>query len=182
MEKKPQIIRVETIARTRLFRVEQIDLRFANGHERRYERLCPTGGEAVLVIPVLNRDTVLLIREYAAGVDRYELYLPKGWIDEGESIQEAANRELKEEVGYGATQLQHIKSFTLSPGYVDHTTHIMLARDLYRDKRAGDEPEMIEVVPWSLHKLADLLARDDCTEARSIAALFMARDYLVAQP
>lgn len=178
MRKKPEILHVQTLAQTRLFRVEQLNLRFANGREARFERLYASPAGAVLVVPVVNDSTVLLIREYAAGVDRYELCLPKGRIDEGETMYETANRELMEEIGYGARRLQHIKSVSLAPGYVGHTTHILLATGLYPEKRVGDEPEEIEVVPWSLARLTELLQQSDCTEARTIAALFMVREHL----
>ncbi len=180
MTKKPEILRTETIARTRIFRVERIDLRFSNGQEVQYERLQTPPGGAVLIVPMLDKHTVLLIREYSAGVDRYELVLPKGRIEPDESVLDAANRELMEEVGYAAKSLRHIKSLTLAPGYANHTTHIVLAQDLFAQKLAGDEPETIEVLPWPLENITELLGRDDFTEARSIAALYMVRDQLAS--
>lgn len=178
MRNKPQVLNAETIARTRIFRVERLDLRFSNGNEVQYERLVSNPAGAVMIIPMLDPDTVLLIREYAAGVQRYEIALPKGRIEEGEDLLVAANREIMEEVGYGARQLRHLTSFTIAPGYLSHQTHAVLAEDLYKEKREGDEPEEIEVVPWSLSRLDQLLAHEECTEARSIAALYMVRDML----
>lgn len=178
MSKKPRILSAQTIARTRCFHVEELGLEFANGTVVRYERLNASPYGAVLVVPMLDEDTVLLIREYAAGVHRYELGLPKGLIEVGESMLEAANRELMEEVGYGARDLRHLTSLTLAPGYIGHVTHVVFARDLYERRTKGDEPEEIEVVPWRLSNLKQLLAQDDCTEARSIAALFLVRDML----
>ncbi len=178
MSKKPEIRRAEVIARTRLFHIEELDLCFSNGREVCYERLKSRGTGAVLVVPMLDAATVLLIREYAAGVDRYELALPKGRMEAGEAPAEAANREIMEEIGYGARAIRLLKSVTLAPGYLSHSTHVLLAEDLYPEKRAGDEPEEIEVVPWRLDRLDELFAMPDCTEARSIAALYMARDWL----
>jgi len=71
-----------------------------------------------------------------------------------------------------------VQSVTLAPGYLRHTTHIVLARDLYPDPLPGDEPEPIEVVPWALDRADELLGREDFTEARSIAALYRVRDLL----
>jgi len=178
MRKKPQILNTETIARTRLFHVEKMDLRFSNGIVAQYERLHSSSKGAVLVVPMLDRDTVLLIREYAAGVHRYELALPKGRIEPTETHLEAANRELQEEVGYGANKLRLLASLTLAPGYFGHITHVILAEDLFEKRLAGDEPEEIEVIPWQISRLKELLAHEECTEARSIAALFMVRDLL----
>jgi ADP-ribose diphosphatase len=178
--KKPSVIHSELIASTRIFRVEQRDLQFSNGIEVSYERLVGSGKGAVLIVPMLDDNTVLLIREYAAGVHRYELALPKGKIESDEPLLEAANREIMEETGYGAKDLNHLTSFTVAPGYLSHQTHIVLAENLYEQKHDGDEPEEIEVIPWKMDRLPELFSLEECTEARSIAALFMVRD-LMAQ-
>jgi ADP-ribose diphosphatase len=178
MREKPRIVNCRTVASSRLFEVEQLDLEFSNGVTAAYERLCSRSHGAVLVVPMLDADTVLLIREYAAGVHRYELALPKGRVEAGEDKHAAANRELMEETGYGAKRLRSLNRLTLAPGYLSHVTDIILAQDLYPQRLEGDEPEPIDVVPWSLHQLEELLLREDCTEARSIAALYMVRDLL----
>ena len=178
MREKPRIVKCRTVASSRLFEVEQLDLEFSNGVTAAYERLCSRSHGAVLVVPMLDADTVLLIREYAAGVHRYELALPKGRVEPGEDKHAAANRELMEETGYGAKRLRSLNRLTLAPGYLSHVTDIILAQDLYPQRLEGDEPEPIDVVPWSLHQLEELLLREDCTEARSIAALYMVRDLL----
>lgn len=181
MTKLPTIHKTEIVAQSRLFRVEALDLEFSNGEQRTFERLASRGYGAVLVVPMLDEDTVLLIREYAAGTGRYELGLPKGKVDAGETVLEAANRELMEEVGYGAHDIQLLKSVSLAPGYMGHRTNLLLARNLYPAKLEGDEPEPLEVVPWQLSELDKLLAMDECSEGRSLLALYMTRDLLARE-
>ncbi|PKM11389.1 MAG: ADP compounds hydrolase NudE [Gammaproteobacteria bacterium HGW-Gammaproteobacteria-3] len=179
MHEKPTVLNKTVVAQSRLFRIESLDLEFSNGQQRNYERLARgNSGGAVLVVPLFDDDTVLLIREYAAGTHRYELGLPKGKIDAGESFMEAANRELKEEIGFGAKDLHHLSSFSLAPAYLEHMTEIIIARDLYQEKLPGDEPEELEVVPWKLDNIASLVASGECSEARSIAALFLTLEFL----
>ncbi len=178
MPEKPRILKTRTLARTRLFHVQGLQLRFANGAEVEYERIKGSAPGAVLIAPLLDARTVLLIREYGAGTERYELALPKGRVEPGEDLLEAANREIMEEVGYGARSLRLVKSVSLSPGYLSHITHVILAEDLYPARREGDEPEPLEVVPWSLDDLPALVAREEMSEARSIAALYMVREQL----
>src|SRR3546814_665533 len=158
--------------------LERLDLEFGNGERRRYERLHGRGHGAVAVVPMLDDDTVLLVSEYAAGMHRYELGLVKGRIDAGETPEHAANRELTEEAGYGANSVQVLRSLTLAPTYMSHQTHLVLARDLYPKRLPGDEPEELDVVPWKLDALHELILREDFSEGRSIAALFIAREYL----
>src|SRR5690606_37772559 len=178
MPVEPEILKRRETARTRLFRVEELLLRFSNGVERIYERLCHPPHGAVLMVPMLDDDTVLLVREYGAGVEGYQLGLPKGARNVGEDRLVAANRELMEEVGYGAHHLEFLKSLTLSPGYMGHDIDVILAQNLYEKRLPGDEPEPLEVVPWSLRDLNSLVARDDFTEGRSLAALYLVRDLL----
>src|SRR5690625_3251556 len=102
MPTQPEILKRHTVARSRLFRADGLQLRFSNGEERIYEKLVRGNGfGAVLVIPMLDDQRVVMIREYAAGIHDYHLALPKGAIDKGETVLEAANRELKEEAEIG---------------------------------------------------------------------------------
>ncbi len=179
MPKKPAVLARRQLVDTGVFRVEEMDLKFANGAERKYQRIVGSPQGAVLAVPLLDRETVLLIREYAAGMDRYELAFPKGHIEPGEDPITAADRELQEEIGYAANHLEQIASFTIAPGYLGHTTHIVLATELYPQQLEGDEPESIEVVPWKIAAHNALLEHQDFTEARSIAALYMVRDLLL---
>ena len=177
MAAKPKVLQRRLAAETRVFRVEQLDLEFSNGNRRCFERILGGRG-SVLIVPVRDQETMLLVREYGAGTDRYELGFPKGIVETDEDPLEAAGREIREEIGFGARDLRLLSKVSLAPGYIQHQTSLVLARDLYPDSAQGDEPEPIEVVPWRLGDLETLLERDDFTEARSIAALFLVRDFL----
>jgi ADP-ribose diphosphatase len=160
------------------FHVERLDLEFSNGARRQFERMKSRGHGAVIVAAVADPDTILLVREYACGVHRYELGLVKGRIDRGETVEEAAQRELKEEAGVGARRLTVLRPLSLAPTYMSHQTWLVLAEDLYPERLQGDEPEELEVVPWRFDALHELMLREDCSEGRSLAALFIVREYL----
>jgi ADP-ribose diphosphatase len=163
------------------FKIQELDLEFSNGERRTYQRMSPRGLGAVIIVPMKDKDTVLLAREYAAGLHQYEIGLPKGRLEKGESVLAGAQREMKEEIGFGAKRLEILTTLSLAPGYMTHITHIVLARDLYPEKLEGDEPEELEVVPWPIADLRTLTAREDCTEGRTIAALYIARDFMDAE-
>ncbi len=174
----PQILSSEICAKSRFFSIEQVKLRFSNGVERDYERMKGGGHGAVMVVPMLDDNTMLLINEYCCGTHSYELGFPKGLIDPGESPIEAANRELKEEIGYGAKQFVALKSLAMAPTYFGSSMHIFLASELYPEKLQGDEPEPLDVINWSLHDSDQLLVHNDFNDARCVAALLLAKKVL----
>lgn len=133
---------------------------------------------AVMIIPMIDADTLLLVREYCAGTHSYELGFPKGLIDPGEIAEHAANRELKEEIGYGAHKLTHLREVMIAPAFFNAKMTIFLAQGLYDEKLEGDEPEALEVIPWKLSEYKALLNEPSFNEARSISALFLVKDYL----
>lgn len=177
----PVILGRRPVRQSRFLSAEQVDLEFSNGEKRTHERLCASGIGAVIMVPMLDADTVLLVREYATGIESYELGLPKGRLDRDETAEQGANRELKEEVGYGARDLRILATLSLSPTYMSSMTHVVLARELYPERLQGDEPEELEVVPWKLSELHTLLLEPEVSEGRSIAALFIAREYLAGR-
>ncbi|MGL4473600.1 MAG: ADP compounds hydrolase NudE [Shewanella sp.] len=174
---KPEILHRQVVAHSRLFKIEQIHLKFSNQVERVYERMAGGSRGAVMVVPILG-DELLLGREYAAGTDNYELGFPKGLIDPGEDAITAANRELQEEIGYQAGRLTLLKELSLAPGYFSSKMQIFLAQDLSPSKLEGDEPEPIEIETCPLAQWEQLLDNPDFTESRSVSALFLALKHL----
>ncbi|MEZ8010714.1 MULTISPECIES: ADP compounds hydrolase NudE [Vibrio] len=171
---KPEILAQQTVAQSKLFSIESLDLRFSNGEERTYERMKPSGRNAVMMVPITEQGDILLVREYAAGTERYELGFPKGLIDPGEQPNEAAVRELKEEIGFGANKLTPLKEVILAPSYFSSKITLFIAEELYPEKLEGDEPEPLDIVRWPLAQAEELLTHLDFCEARSITALLLA--------
>ncbi|MTD29143.1 ADP compounds hydrolase NudE [Erwinia sorbitola] len=177
---KPAILNVEVVAHSKLFTIEAVDLTFSNGVRRVYERMRSSGREAVMIVPIID-DHLILIQEYAVGLESYELGFPKGLIDPGETPFEAANRELKEEVGFGADRLSTLGKLTMAPSYFSSQMNIVVAEGLYPEQLEGDEPEPLPQLRWPLDNLLALLDEPDFREARNVSALFLVREWLVKQ-
>jgi ADP-ribose diphosphatase len=179
-QQKPEILSARWVAHTRLFHVEEQQLRFANGVERTYERLNPGYHGAVMVVAVDSGGRMALVSEYGAGFGDYYLSFPKGALQPEESVLDAANRELMEEAGVGAHQLEVLAELALSPSYMGNRMSLVLARDLFEKRLPGDEPEPL-VVSW--HSFAELLALQAAgklPEGYAVAAMFLARERLGA--
>jgi ADP-ribose diphosphatase len=176
---KPQILSVRTAARSRLFHIESVQLQFSNGRRREFERIAagPRPGTA-LIVAMPDPATVLLVREYAVGLDRFELTLPMGCIEPGESALAAANRELMEETGFRAANLRPLHTLTLAPGIFGYQAEIIFATGLTPCALVGDEPEPLEVVHWPISRLDQIASTGEISEARTLSALFLARSIL----
>lgn len=174
----PIINAQKQVAKSRLFAIEQLSLTFSNGEERLYERMMGSGNGAVMIVPMLDDDTLLLVREYCAGTHSYELGFPKGLIDPGEVAEQAANRELQEEIGFGSKCFKFLSQVMMAPAFFNAKMDIFIASDLFESTLEGDEPEPLEVVQWPINDYKSLLKQSDFKEARSIAALMLTVDYL----
>jgi ADP-ribose diphosphatase len=130
-------------------------------------------------VPLLDAGNILLVREYAVGLERYELSLPMGLVQPPESTLQAANRELREETGYAARTLEALHTLALAPGILGYRMDVVLATGLYPSSSNGDEPEALEVVAWPLERIDELPIRGEIADARTLAALFVARQALM---
>ena len=180
--KLPEILKSNTVARSRLFSIEALEIQFSNGVQRTYERLPARSRQAVIVVGITDHQEVVLVREYLAGLHRYELGLPKGTVDPKDgSFEEAANRELKEEAGFGAERIDYLREVSIAPSHMGFTVHVMLARGLFPERLQGDEPEQPEVVMWPLESVDDLFFSSEISEARSMAAIRMAQLHIAGE-
>lgn len=175
MNESPTIKKVTNLCSSRLFTIQSLQLEFSNGRQAVFERIKATARKAVMVAAVTQHNEILLVREWAAGTESYELQLPKGIVEPDETSEAAANRELAEETGYAARSLKPMQTLRVSPGYFQHDTDLILATGLFERKlESGDEPEPLEVVMYPLAQIDDLLHREDFTESRSIAGVLLA--------
>ncbi|MBL8271361.1 ADP compounds hydrolase NudE [Steroidobacter sp.] len=175
----PEILHRRMAAQSRMFQIEAVQLRFDGGAEREYERIAaPAAVGTVIVVAAPAPGELLLIREYAVGLERYEWSLPMGGVNSGETLLQAANRELREETGFSARSLTPLHTLSLAPGIFAYQAQVVLATDLVFDPAVGDEPETLDVVSCSFEQLQTLIFRGEFTEARSLASVFIAREWL----
>ena len=177
----PIIHNKKILARSRLFQIEELELEFDLSVVHRFERITSAIKGAVMVVAINEKNEFAMVKEYAVGSEQYEWTLPKGAIDEGEDALEAANRELAEEIGLAANTLTLLTTLKIAPAYFKFKTWVVLAQDLYAKELEGDEPEDLPLAWQSLDDIGTLLQQDDFSEARSIASLFIAKQYLEAQ-
>ena len=130
--------------------------------------------QVVAIVPVDDEGNVLLARQYRLPAENALLEIPAGGIDDGESIKDAAQRELQEETGYRAERLDRLSGFFVAPGYCTEFIHLLLATGLSENAIACDEDEDIVVERLPLAQAVGLIAKGEIRDAKSIIGLLLA--------
>ena len=130
--------------------------------------------ECICIVPLDEVGNVVLVRQYRKAVEESLLEVPAGGVEDGEVSQEAVLRELQEETGYTAGNLQHLSSFWTTPGFCTELMHAFLATGLSPSSLEPDEDEHIqEVVKVPLDSVPDMIRRGEIRDAKSMASLLM---------
>ena len=147
-----------------------IDLEKRSGGTHRRE--IAEVADAVVILPMLDDQTVVMIRNDRFSVGEHLLELPAGTLEAGEDPGECAARELTEETGYVADRMEKLNTgwFT-SPGFCTEHQTLWLARDLKQAEQDLDETEHIEVVPMALAEVLARVGRGEIRDAKTIAAV-----------
>lgn len=138
---------------------------------------------AVSVVPLLESGEVVLVRQFRAPLGREMLEIPAGKLDvAGENLDEAARRELAEEVGLGAEHLEPLVTFHNSVGFSDEESHVFLATGLTpvpRDRQGPEEMAMQEV-RMSLDDALRAVSEGAITDGKTVLGLMATRAHLGA--
>jgi ADP-ribose pyrophosphatase len=134
---------------------------------------CP---ECVGVLPFLDPSTVLMIKQYRYVAQRVTWEMPTGGMHAGESHEEAAQRELAEEIGYRAGKLTWLSTFHTSKSVMDETAHLFMGEALVKVELPPDETEFIEVRPFPFGEVLQMVLRGEITDGMTvIGVLHVAR-------
>lgn len=161
---------VECRGRRVLFRSEVQTL--PNGYTMRVDKcIFP---DAVAVLPVVEGRTAVLIRQYRPVLGRYILEAPAGVIDEGETPEQAAARELEEETGLTGGRLVRVGQAHTSPGYSTEKLHLFIAVDPRPGRPRPEKHEIIETVVFPLTDLVEMALRGDLEDLKTVALVLAA--------
>ena len=112
-----------------------------------------------VVFPVTKDNKVVMVRQYKSGVDEIATELPMGFIEEGETPEQCAARELLEETGFTSDQLEHLGTYHNSPGKVLQRFHVFLAKNCAKSSEQKlDKTEDLEVEVIDIEKIRELAA------------------------
>ena len=133
---------------------------------------------AAAVVPFLDEERVLLIRQFRHAAGGTILEVPAGKLEPGEKPSICAGRELEEETGKRAHRMEPLGSILTTPGFTDEKIHLFAAFDLEDVPQALEDDEIIEHAPMTLESALGLIWSGELTDAKSIVCLVQAARFL----
>jgi ADP-ribose pyrophosphatase len=131
-------------------------------------------GGCVGVLPFLDADTVILVRQYRYVARAVFWEMPTGGVHAGESLEQAVHRELGEETGYTAERLEPLVSFHTSKSVVDEEAHLYTATGLHPGPARPDETEFLEARPWPFAAVLAMVERGEIKDSMTVIAVLHA--------
>lgn len=131
--------------------------------------------DSVETMAVTDEHKIVLVKQYRPPVGDYSLEFPAGYVDKGETIEEAAARELKEESGYVCDNLLHMGGFNIVPSRINNDLHFFFGKGAVPvdSGKQGDS----EVLLVSKDELLSLIKDSHFKEVAAVAMLFLAESY-----
>ena len=172
-----EVIASETIYHGRAFNVRRDKVRFQNQNIANLDIIEHTG--AVTILPLDANGRIIFVRQYRHAAGKELLELPAGTLEREEQPENCALREIREETGFAAGKMVKVGEFYLAPGYSTEYMTVFLATDLTPSPLPGDADEFITIEYVSIEQAYDLVVNGGLQDGKSIAALLLARPYLI---
>lgn len=159
-----------------VFDVHSVHIRLPDQREKDYDLV--VHGKAVVLVPIDQDGNILFVKQFRLGANQVLLELPAGVLDERETPENCANREIREEIGMAAQHLQKIGEMYITPGYCTEYQYIFLAQRLKHDPLSSDADEFIRVRRIPVERAYEMVQRGEINDAKTLAALLLAQPFI----
>lgn len=168
---KPEVISTETIYKGKVFDVLIAEIREG---ETEYKREIVSHKGSAVIVPVFADKTVALVKQYRHAAGKYLLEIPAGSLETGEEGETGARRELEEEIGVTAGNLEKLAEFYVSPGFLTEKMHVFLATDLTKTEQNLEADELIEIEKITFERAFEKIRNGEIEDGKTIVGLILA--------
>ncbi len=163
------VIESKPIFEGRILKMHVDTVQLSNGKTSTREIVEHRG--AVAMVPLLDRETVIMVRQYRLAAGTTLLEIPAGTRETGEDVVDCAYRELTEEINYSAGRMQKLFESFMAPGYSTEVIHYFVAQDLTPTQGHADDDEFLEIVTLPLEEAVAKIMSGEIRDAKSISGL-----------
>jgi ADP-ribose pyrophosphatase len=164
----------------RVLNLDVDQVRFPDGSTGELEIIRHPGASAVLPFlsdPAGDDPQIMLIKQYRYAVEDFVYEIPAGRIDQGEDPLTCARRELLEETGCTAADLEHIYTFFTTPGFIDEKIHAFLATGLQHGETEREADEFMTVETMTLSRALGLIQKGEIRDGKTALTILYAAGF-----
>lgn len=133
-----------------------------------------SASDVVIVVPFLDRQKLLMIRQYRYPIGKVMLEFPAGHVDSGEDPAETAARELEEETGYVAKKIEYMYRYHPAVSRTRQLVHVFKATGLAKGGATRhDRGEHIKMKTVTIKELEKLVAKGKVENAGTLIAYLL---------
>ena len=155
-------------------------IRYPDGSEAEVDIVRHSGASAVVPFlsdPEGEDPQILLLRQYRYAADGYLYEIPAGRLDPGETPADCAARELKEETGCTAKQMEPLITMVTTPGFTDERIHLFMATELTHGEATREADEFADVIIMRLSEALELIQRGEIVDGKTALGVLFAAGF-----
>lgn len=170
---KPETLGSKTVFEGRIFDIRIDEIREG---ELVYSREIVVHKGSAVIVPVFDDGTVALVRQYRHAAGEYLLEIPAGTLNEGEDPMIGAVRELEEEIGVRAANVQKLTEFYVSPGFLTEKMHVYMATGLTEVGQKLEADENLTIERFSFDQLKRMIRDGRIVDAKTMVGVTSAHE------
>ncbi|MGL4761940.1 MAG: NUDIX hydrolase [Sarcina sp.] len=166
---KEKTISSKVLCENNFLKWNLLEVELPNG-ERSTRNLIDHPG-ASAIIPIFDDGKVLLVKQYRKAIESEMLEIPAGKLDKGEDPKDCAKRELEEETGYKATNIEYLGKIATAPGFCNEIIYLYKATGLEKGIKNTDEDEFTENVIIPLEEMKAKVRSGEIIDCKTLSIL-----------
>lgn len=169
MDLKEKTISTEVLCENNFLKWNLLDVELPDGKTAKRNVIEHPGATAI--IPIFDDGRVLLVKQYRKAIESETLEIPAGKLDKGEEPSVCAKRELEEETGYKAENIEYLGKIATAAGFCNEIIHLYKATGLVKGEKHTDEDEFTENIIISLHELKEKIRNGEIIDCKTLSIL-----------
>lgn len=156
----------------RVFDAEVLDVSLSDGRAAKREIVRHNGGAAI--VPIDENNYIYLVRQFRSPFEKILIEIPAGKLEIGEDPRDCAERELREETGLLADQIDDLGQILPSPGYCSEVLYLYMATGLKQGPTDPDDGEIVHIVKYPLSEVLSMINSGAISDAKTVVAILKA--------
>lgn len=167
MDLNEKILKDKLIYKGNFLEVRNLEVELPNGKESNRDVIRHPG--ACGIIAFLDDEHIILVEQFRLPLNKVLLEIPAGKLDKGESIEECAKRELREETGYIAGKIEYLGKIATAPGFCDEIIYLYKATNLTLGSKDEDEDEFTNVKIMNINEVKEKIKKGEIIDVKTVS-------------